>query len=98
MVMYMGKICEVAGSDDLFARPTHPYTRALMAAIPGSTTVVDDSVLDGELPSAIDPPPGCRFHTRCPLATDECRSVEPELRSVGDGHYVACHHPVLGGD
>lgn len=98
MVMYMGKTCEVAGSDDLFARPTHPYTRALMAAIPGSTTVVDDSVLEGELPSAIDPPAGCRFHTRCPYATDECRSIEPELRSVGDGHFVACHHPVLAGD
>ncbi|MFZ9017273.1 MAG: ABC transporter ATP-binding protein [Ilumatobacteraceae bacterium] len=98
MVMYMGKTCEVAGSDDLFARPTHPYTRALMAAIPGSTTVVDDGVLEGELPSAIDPPPGCRFNTRCPYATDECRTTEPVLRSVGDGHFVACHHPVLSGE
>jgi peptide/nickel transport system ATP-binding protein len=98
MVMYMGKTCEVAGSDDLFARPTHPYTRALMAAIPGSTTVVDDGVLEGELPSAIDPPTGCRFNTRCPYATDECRTTEPVLRSVGDGHFVACHHPVLSGE
>ncbi|MFZ8996789.1 MAG: ABC transporter ATP-binding protein [Ilumatobacteraceae bacterium] len=98
MVMYMGKTCEVAGSDDLFARPTHPYTRALMAAIPGSRTVVDESMLEGELPSAINPPTGCRFNTRCPYATDECRTTEPVLRSVGDGHFVACHHPVLSGE
>ncbi len=95
MVMYLGKVCEVAGSDDLFARPTHHYTRALMAAIPGSRAIVDEQVLEAELPSAIDPPAGCRFNTRCPAATDECRSVEPQLRPVGDGHFVACHHPHL---
>ncbi|MFP5489562.1 MAG: ABC transporter ATP-binding protein [Acidimicrobiia bacterium] len=94
MVMYMGKVCEVAGADDLFARPTHPYTRALMAAIPGSRTVVDESVLEGELPSAIDPPSGCRFNTRCPYATEECRTVEPQLQPFGGDHFVACHHPV----
>ena len=94
MVMYMGKVCEVAGSDDLFARPTHPYTRALMAAIPGSRTVVDESALEGELPSAIDPPDGCRFHTRCPYATDVCRTVEPRIEPFGGDHFVACHHPV----
>jgi peptide/nickel transport system ATP-binding protein len=94
MVMYMGKVCEVAGSDDLFARPAHPYTRALMAAIPGSRTVVDEAVLEGELPSAIDPPPGCRFNTRCPYATDICRTQEPQIASLGGEHYVACHHPV----
>ena len=93
MVMYMGKVCEVAGADDLFARPTHPYTRALMAAIPGSRTVVDESMLEGELPSAINPPTGCRFNTRCPYATDECRTTEPQIEAVGDGHFVACHHP-----
>jgi peptide/nickel transport system ATP-binding protein len=95
MVMYMGKICEVADSDDLFARPTHHYTRALMAAIPGSHAAIDEQVLEGELPSALDPPSGCRFNTRCPAVTDECRTVEPQLRSVGDGHFVACHHPHL---
>jgi peptide/nickel transport system ATP-binding protein len=94
MVMYMGKVCEVAGADDLFARPTHPYTRALMAAIPGSRTVVDESVLEGELPSAIDPPAGCRFNTRCPYATEECRTVEPQIRALGGDHFIACHHPV----
>jgi peptide/nickel transport system ATP-binding protein len=95
MVMYLGKTCEVAGADDLFDRPAHHYTRALMAAIPGRGEGVDEDVLEGELPSAIDPPPGCRFNTRCPAATEECRTVEPELRSIGDGHFVACHHPVL---
>ena len=94
MVMYMGKVCEVAGADDLFARPTHPYTRALMAAIPGSRTVVDESVLEGELPSAIDPPEGCRFNTRCPYATEVCRTVEPQIQALGGDHFVACHHPV----
>ena len=95
MVMYMGKTCEVAGSDELFAAPTHHYTRALMAAIPGADGLVEEQVLEGELPSAINPPAGCRFNSRCPAATDECRSVEPQLREVGDGHFVACHHPVL---
>ena len=95
MVMYMGKTCEVAQSDDLFAKPTHHYTRALMAAIPGAEVDVEEQMLEGELPSAIDPPAGCRFNTRCPAATDECRSVEPEIREVAVGHYVACHHPVL---
>ncbi|MEM9746409.1 MAG: oligopeptide/dipeptide ABC transporter ATP-binding protein [Actinomycetota bacterium] len=94
MVMYMGKVCEVAPSDTLFAEPAHHYTRALMAAIPGAEVTVEDQTLEGELPSAIDPPAGCRFNTRCPAATDECRSVEPELRQVGDNHFVACHHPV----
>jgi len=95
MVMYMGKTCEVAGSDDLFEKPTHHYTRALMAAIPGAEVAVEDQTLEGELPSAINPPAGCRFNSRCPAATDECRSVEPQLREVGDSHYVACHHPVI---
>ena len=94
MVMYMGKVCEVAGADDLFARPTHPYTRALMAAIPGSRTVVEESMIEGELPSAIDPPSGCRFNTRCPYATQECRTVEPTIQALGGDHFVACHHPV----
>ncbi len=107
MVMYMGKTCEIAGSDELFARPTHHYTRALMAAIPGAPTVDEDLSIEGELPSAIDPPAGCRFSSRCPAATDLCRTEEPVLRRVDeiDGrvssgaesadHYVACHFPVL---
>ena len=94
MVMYMGKVCEVANADDLFARPTHPYTRALISAIPGSRAEVDGDVLEGELPSAIDPPTGCRFNTRCPFATEVCRTTEPQIESLGGDHFVACHHPV----
>ncbi len=94
MVMYMGKICEVADANDLFDRPAHHYTRALMAAIPGSRSLVHEEVLAGELPSAVRPPSGCRFRTRCPAATQECSKVEPQLRRIGDGHFVACHHAV----
>lgn len=95
MVMYMGKTCEVAGSDELFDNPTHHYTRTLMATIPGSATAPEHQSTDGELPSAIDPPTGCRFHARCPAATDLCSSVEPQVAEVGIDHFVACHHPVL---
>jgi peptide/nickel transport system ATP-binding protein len=95
MVMYMGKTCEIAGSDDLFDKPVHHYTRALMAAIPGAEVNVEEQTLEGELPSAINPPTGCRFNTRCPAATDVCRSEEPQLTEVSVNHYVACHHPVL---
>jgi peptide/nickel transport system ATP-binding protein len=96
MVMYMGKVCEVAGSDDLFARAAHPYTRALIASIPGRPGNADDATVDGELPSAIDPPTGCRFHTRCPHAQQVCREREPEIAGIGDGHFVACHFPQTG--
>ncbi|BAN01910.1 ABC transporter ATP-binding protein [Ilumatobacter coccineus] len=96
MVMYMGKTCEIAGSDELFDKPVHHYTRALMAAIPGAEVNVEEQTLDGELPSAINPPAGCRFNTRCPAATDRCRTEEPQITEVSVNHYVACHHPVLG--
>ena len=94
-VMYLGKVCEVANPDDLYAHPAHPYTAALLESIP----VPDPSIrqsgtgLTGELPSPVSPPSGCRFRTRCPRATDLCASEEPVLRPVGDGHFVACHHP-----
>ncbi len=97
-VMYLGKVCEVADPDDLYARPAHPYTSALLASIP----VPDPSIrqdemtaLTGELPSPVDPPSGCRFRTRCPQAQDLCAAEEPVIRSVGDGHYVACHFPLV---
>ena len=95
MVMYLGKVCEVGGSDELYAHPAHPYTRALLGAIPGPDNPLEAhaETLDDELPSPITPPPGCRFHTRCPRATDECRTTEPQMAKVADGHYVACHHP-----
>ncbi len=103
MVMYLGKVCEIAQSDQLYAHPTHPYTRALLAAIPDAAELVEpeDELVEGELPSAIDPPPGCRFHTRCPHAEDVCRTTEPQLSQVlfeddrSKDHWVACHFPVL---
>ena len=98
-VMYLGKLCEVGTPDQLYARPSHPYTSALLASIP----VPDPSVrptgatrLPGELPSPVDPPSGCRFRTRCPLAQERCAEVEPTMREVAPGHHVACHFP-LGG-
>jgi len=94
MVMYMGKVCEVGGSDELFAAPAHPYTRALLAAIPGIEGAVGAEEIDGDMPSAITPPTGCRFKTRCPYADSAC-DVEPEVQEVRAGQFVACHHPVL---
>ncbi len=96
MVMYLGKVCEVGDGDHLFDHPAHPYTRALLSAVPGGGGRFEDSAesLEGELPSPINPPDGCRFHTRCPRAEDKCRSVEPQLAAVDDGdHFVACHFP-----
>ena len=95
-VMYLGKICEVALSDELYARPAHPYTNVLLSSIP----VPDPDAIhqgrmsiEGEPPSPVLPPSGCRFRTRCPFAQDVCASEEPQLRDIGDGHYVACHFP-----
>ena len=94
MVMYLGKACEVATADQIFGAPAHPYTRALLASIPGHALDLPPAaeLISGELPSPIDPPSGCRFRTRCPLATDICALSEPELRVVADGQSVACHH------
>jgi oligopeptide transport system ATP-binding protein len=92
-VMYLGEIVEIGERRKIFARPRHPYTQALMAAVP----VADPGrartriVLPGEVPSPINPPAGCRFHTRCPIAVEKCRREPPQLRAVGDDHQVACH-------
>lgn len=101
VVMYLGKTCEVGHPDELYASPRHPYTRVLMSAIP----VPDPSVnprsamtIDGELPSPISPPSGCRFRTRCPKADQICERVEPQMTEAGDGHFVACHHPLEDGE
>lgn len=93
-VMYLGKIVEVAPQRALFSGPRHPYTQGLLLAAPQpdpdhQTTRV---ALEGEPPSPLNPPPGCRFHTRCYLATELCRTQEPKLDNIGDGHLVACHH------
>jgi peptide/nickel transport system ATP-binding protein len=98
-VMYLGKICEVGSPDDLYATPAHPYTAALLRSIPvpdPTVPPVHSGLLTGDLPSPIDPPAGCRFRTRCPLAQERCALDEPTIREVGDGHYVACHFPLLG--
>jgi len=92
-VMYLGRLVETAPTRQLFAAPRHPYTRALFSAIPSLDP--DDrgkaQKLEGEIPSPTNPPPGCKFNTRCPHATDICRSEEPKLEHPGDGHEVACH-------
>lgn len=92
-VMYLGVMVELTDSEKIFANPLHPYTKALLQAIP--RTDVDQgqelAVIEGDIPSAVRPPKGCRFHTRCEYAMDICKNFEPELKDVGDGHYVACH-------
>lgn len=96
-VMYLGRIVEEGDSDEVFQNPRHPYTRALMASIPAFTEtgvrpLPTESVALGERPSPTNVPSGCAYHTRCPLATDVCRSTRPELERMDDGRKVACHH------
>jgi peptide/nickel transport system ATP-binding protein len=95
--MYLGKIVEMAGRQQIFAAPRHPYTRALLSAVPVPEpgAARNPIILKGDVPSPINPPSGCRFHTRCPYVFDRCRTEEPELRSTGDGQSVACHLEVL---
>jgi oligopeptide transport system ATP-binding protein len=97
-VMYLGVVVEIGPSDPLFLHPIHPYTQALLSAIP--PIEADDEarreriVLEGEVPSPIDPPSGCRFHPRCPYATEICRVEQPVLTDHGGGRFAACHHPL----
>jgi len=95
-VMYLGKLVELAGSDELYRSAGHPYTEALLASIPEPDPdhASDHKALSGELPSPLDPPSGCRFRTRCPYAQARCAAEEPPLREVSPGHQVACHFPV----
>lgn len=92
-VMYLGSIVETASRNQLFGNPLHPYTKALMSAIPipDPTLKRERIVLEGDIPSPANPPSGCKFHTRCPIATELCKRQIPEYRDVGEGHYVACH-------
>lgn len=94
-VMYLGKICEVANADDLYESPRHPYTAALIDAIPGrAKRGTDLSSVRGEIPSPMNPPSGCRFRTRCPMAQSVCAEEEPPLAPGRDGRQVACHFPL----
>ncbi|QNK58922.1 ABC transporter ATP-binding protein [Paenibacillus sp. PAMC21692] len=92
-IMYLGRIVEEAPTEALFDRPLHPYTRALFSAVPdfARKTLKKRVILQGEIPSPLSPPSGCVFHTRCPHATETCRSEVPELRELGEGRRVACH-------
>ena len=99
-VMYLGRICELGGTEALFDDPVHPYTRLLVSSIPSMETVTGADIEKadrgrGEMPSPMNPPSGCRFRTRCPLATEECAAEVPEMREVKPGRFAACHHPIL---
>lgn len=97
-VMYLGKIVEIGTKEELFSRPLHPYTEGLLSAIPipDPTLRKRDNrlMLEGDLPSPVNPPSGCRFHTRCPYATERCKQESPELNAYDGNHAVACHYPL----
>ena len=97
-VMYLGRIMELAPSEELYVKPIHPYTRALLAAIPipdpRENRARERVVITGEPPSPVDPPPGCVFHTRCPRAQDICHAEVPQLSEYANGHLAACHFPL----
>ena len=94
-VMYLGKIMEITNSDELYDNPLHPYTQALLSAVPIPDPMVDRQrkriLLTGDVPSPVNPPSGCHFHPRCHMAIDACKEQAPELRDVGNDHLVACH-------
>jgi oligopeptide/dipeptide ABC transporter ATP-binding protein len=93
VVMYLGRLAEMAPTDQLFAEPKHPYTQALLSAVPSVQRRKQRRrlVLAGDVPTPFNPPQGCRFHTRCPMVMDKCREVEPLWQDAGSGHFVACH-------
>jgi len=96
-VMYLGRIVELGILKDLYLNPAHPYTKALLSAIPVPDPKAKREIisLSEEVPNPIDIPSGCRFHPRCPFAKEECLFMEPEMREVSSGHWVACHFPLV---
>lgn len=97
-VMYLGNIVELSTKEQLFKRPMHPYTKGLLASVPISNPNLrahrQEVGIDGDIPSPVNPPSGCKFHTRCPFATAKCKEVLPEFTEKEDGHFVACHYPL----
>ena len=91
-VMYLGNMVELASSEEIFKNPVHPYTVALLNAIPTTEVRKDLIILEGDIPSPVNPPKGCKFHTRCEYCTDICRQVVPAWEEVAPNHFVACHH------
>ncbi|MDZ7678519.1 MAG: ABC transporter ATP-binding protein [Acidimicrobiales bacterium] len=93
-VMYLGKLCEIGAPQELYDGPRHHYTKLLLNSIPAMGDDQVDPVAKSEMPSPMDPPSGCRFRTRCPAATEICAEEEPSMQEVGEGHFLACHHPL----
>jgi oligopeptide/dipeptide ABC transporter ATP-binding protein len=93
-VMYLGHIVEITTPAELYSNPLHPYTKALLSAVPVPDPYIEETreriILQGEVPSPLNPPPGCTFHQRCFMATPECSKVVPELKDMGNGHEVSC--------
>ncbi|HLR10038.1 MAG TPA: ABC transporter ATP-binding protein, partial [Sporosarcina sp.] len=92
-VLYLGSMMELGSREQLYENPLHPYTKALLSAVPIADPTIkrERIILEGDIPSAANPPTGCKFHTRCPLATDQCRRDVPAFKEVEEGHFVACH-------